>query len=244
MAEHRFCKPRVVGSSPTAGSMQKGESEDRDRFNQRGLTYVELIIVLALFSLILGLMATIFKLKSQFILARDFQRLKDANFLNSALNFYFRNAYQADGDGPYLENMAIDEATPTIFVSIPSSDPFNFSSFVYNSKTYYFYRTDKLSYRKINGTGWLPINFEDMKSYLIDTLPVDPLNMVWSDTGSYYGYNYAFKKEPLGYEISIFLESSRFNKGGSNDKVSTDGGNDEKALELGWDLTIIPPLPP
>jgi len=212
--------------------------------NQKGLTYVEIIIVLALFSVILGLMATVFKLKSQFVLARDFQRLKDINALNSALNFYFKNAYQPDGDGPYFQNRGIDETTPTIFVSIPSSENFSFSSFNHGGKTYYFYRVDKLSYQKINGSGWLPVNFEDIKSYLIEALPVDPLNRVWSASGAYYGYNYSFRREPLGYEISIFFESPNFNNGGLNDKVSTDGGNDNKALELGWDLTIMPPLPP
>ena len=204
----------------------------------KGLTYVELLVVLGLIPVVIGIISGVLKVQNYYKTSRDLQRLQDLNLLNSALNFYFQNATSVDPDGPNLNNRGVDESIPTIFVSVPGEkDKFFESCFYYpNNKTYYIYQASKNDYQKINGLGWIPINFLEVNFPGISSLPVDPINTLKS--GFYYLY--AFQRNPPQYEISAALESPQFQKGGSADKVSTDGGNDENRLELGTNLNLIP----
>ena len=208
----------------------------------KGLTYIELLLVLGIFSFVMGIIGGIYKVQDYFKTTRDLQRLKDLSLINSALNFYFQNANFVDPDGPYLENRGIDESLPTIFVSVPEEKEKFFETCYYyqNNKIYYIYQTNKNDYQKINGYGWIPINFLTINYPSLTYLPVDPVN----DLKSGLYYLYAFKRNPLKYEIAAFFESKEFQKNGIKDIVSKDGGDDDLRLELGTDLNIIPPFIP
>lgn len=204
----------------------------------KGLTYIELLVVLGLIPVIIGILSGVLKVQNYFKTSRDIQRLQDLNLLNSALSFYFQNAKNLDPDGPNLSDHGVDESIPTIFVSVPAEkDKFFETCFYYpNGKTYYIHQSNKNDYQKINGSGWIPINFLEVNYPNLSSLPVDPENSLHS--GLYYLY--AFQRNPPQYEISAAFESSEFQKGGSADRVSNDGGNDENRLELGTNLNIIP----
>jgi len=204
----------------------------------RGLTYIELLVVLGLIPVIIGIITGVLKVQDYFKTSRDLQRLQDLNLLNSALSFYFQNATLVDPDGPNLSDRGVDESMPTIFVSVPGEkDKFFETCFYYpNGKTYYIYQTNKNDYQRIDGFGWIPINFTEINYPSLSSLPVDPINKLQS--GLYYLY--AFQRNPLQYEISAGFESVEFQKGGTADRVSNDGGNDENRLELGTNLDIIP----
>jgi hypothetical protein len=204
----------------------------------KGLTYIELLIVLGLIPVIIAIISGAIKVQDYFKTSRDLQRFQDLNLLNSALNFYFQNATSVDPDGPYLQSRGVDESLPTIFVSVPSEKEKFFEACFYypNNKIYYVYQTNKNDYQKINGAGWIPVNFLEINYPTLSSLPVDPINSLHS--GLYYLY--AFQRNPPQYEISAGFESSEFQKGGKEDKVSNDGGNDENRFELGTNLNIIP----
>jgi hypothetical protein len=204
----------------------------------KGLTYSEILIVLSLIPILIGIIGGSIKIKNYFQSTRDLQRLQDLNLLNSALNFYFQNANLVDPDGPNLDNRGVDELNPTIFVSVPvETDKFFSACFYYpNNKVYYIYQTNKNDYQKINGSGWIPINFMEINFPSLSLLPVDPINKL--NKGLYYLY--AFKRNPLQYEIAAGFESVEFQKGGKLDKTSTDGGNDDNRFELGTNLDLIP----
>jgi type II secretory pathway pseudopilin PulG len=202
----------------------------------KGFTYVELVIVLGLILIIIGIIIGVVKIQNYFKVARDLQRLQDLNLLNSALNFYFQNAVSIDPDGPNLENRGIDESSSTIFVSVPRENDQFPDSYSTNSKTYYIYQANKNDYRKINGSGWIPINFLEVNFPNLSSLPADPINRLQS--GLYYLY--AFQRKPPQYEISAGFESTEFQKGGSADRVFNDGGDDENRFELGSNLNLIP----
>ncbi|MCS7200715.1 MAG: hypothetical protein NZ822_01010 [Patescibacteria group bacterium] len=205
---------------------------------KKGFTYIELLIVLGVLILLLGILISVIGAKPYFAKSRDVQRLKDLYFLNLALNFYFQNATSVDPDGPYLYLRGIDEATPTIFVSIPKeSYPFP-ATYTTGSITYYYYQSNRSDYQRIDGYGWLPINFMEISFPSLAVLPVDPLNQV---TSSLY-YTYSFRRSSFDYEIGGSFETAEFKNGGVNDKVSTDGGNDPNRYELGSNLNLIPPL--
>lgn len=204
----------------------------------KGLTYVELLVVLGLTSVVIGIISGVLKIQSYSKTTRDLQRLQDLNLLSSALNFYFQNATSVDPDGPNFNDRGVDELIPTIFVSIPAEkDKFFETCFYYpDGKIYYIYQSNKNDYQKINGLGWIPINFFEVNLPLISSLPADPINTLQS--GLYYLYS--FQRNPPQYEISAGFESEKFQKGGSTDKVSNDGGNDENRLEIGTNLNLIP----
>lgn len=204
----------------------------------KGFTYIELLVVLGVIALLLGIFVSVIKVKPYLTKTRDIQRLNDLYALNSALNFYFQNATSVDPDGPYLDNRGTDEATPTIFVSVPW-ESFSFpATYTTNSKIYYYYQSNKSDYQRLDGYGWLPINFFEVLFTNLSILPIDPVN----EASSSLYYLYAFRRYPLAYEISSAFESTDFKKGGGNDKVSTDGGNDDNRFELGIDLSLIPPI--
>ena len=205
---------------------------------KKGLTYVEILIIMGLIPLVIGITSGIFKIQNYFKKTRDLQRIQDANLLNNALNFYFQNATLVDPDGPNLQDRGIDENVPTIFVSVPAEkDKFFESCYYYpTGKTYYIYQVNKNDYQRIDGFGWIPINFQEINYSGLAVLPVDPINTLAS--GLYYLYS--FQRMPFQYEISVSFESTEYQKGGVADKVSTDGGNDENRWELGTNLNIIP----
>lgn len=83
--------------------------------------------------------------------------------------------------------------------------------------------------QKIDGSGWLPINFEVMTSGApLQELPLDPLNNIT--------HNYRFGASTINktYEINCVFESPE-----NIPKLSTDGGNDADIFEIGTDLTIL-----
>lgn len=205
---------------------------------KKGLTYIELLLVMGLIPVIIGIVTSVFKVQSYFAKTRDLQRLQDLTLLNNTLNFYFQNATNLDPDGPNLQNRGVDENQPTIFVSVPAEkDKFFETCFYYpTNKTYYIYQTNKNDYQRIDGFGWIPINFQEVSYPGLSVLPVDPINTL--NSGLYYLYS--FQRNPPQYEISGGLESPEYQKGGTADKVSTDGGNDENRLEMGTNLNIVP----
>jgi len=204
----------------------------------KGITYVELLIVLGLILVIIGIVTSVIKVQDYFKTIRDIQRLQDLNLLNSALNFYFQNAVSIDPDGPNLQNKGIDESSSTIFVSVPRENDQFQTYYSTNSKTYYIYQSNKNDYQKINGFGWIPINFSEVNFSGLSFLPVDPINRL--QPGLYYLY--AFQRNPPQYEISAGFESTEFKQGGAKDIVSNDGGNDNNRLELGTNLNLIPSI--
>ena len=193
---------------------------------------------MGLIPVVIGVISGVFKIQEHFAKTRDLQRIQDLILLNNALNFYFQNATSVDPDGPNLENRGVDETMPTIFVSVPTEkDKFFESCFYYpTGKTYYIHQVSKNNFQRIDSFGWIPINFQEVSYPGLGSLPVDPVNSL--NSGLYYLY--AFQRVPPQYEISAGFESPEYQKGGSQDKVSTDGGDDENRWELGTNLNIVP----
>lgn len=82
----------------------------------------------------------------------------------------------------------------------------------------------------IDGTGWLPINFNKISSGSpLGKLPVDPEN----DPAKGLAYVFACDPATLRFEFAAAMESSKYGKSGPSDVVSTDGGVDPKIYEVG-----------
>ncbi|TSC96256.1 MAG: Uncharacterized protein Athens101426_432 [Parcubacteria group bacterium Athens1014_26] len=82
--------------------------------------------------------------------------------------------------------------------------------------------------RTVDVTGWIPVNLASSTSGSpISVLPVDPTN------NTTYFYSYACDNTNKTFELNAKLESARYIQGGSDDKESTDGGNNNVMFELG-----------
>ncbi|MER3407241.1 MAG: hypothetical protein C4278_02415 [Patescibacteria group bacterium] len=209
---------------------------------KKGFTYFELLIVLSLILIIGSIIIGVLRVPEYFKRARDLQRLNDLQVLASLIQNYINSTSTPDLDGPYLDFRGIDEVWPTIFISVPLEDPnISTTTFICNNQVFAIYRSNKNNFRKLDGTGWLPINFVGSLTALpISSLPVDPINVYTNSTSTSFYYAYAFRRKPAQFELSAYFESKDFQYGGKNDKVSTDNGSDPYRYEIGTNLNILP----
>jgi prepilin-type N-terminal cleavage/methylation domain-containing protein len=207
---------------------------------KKGFTYIELLISIALIAFIISLIVVAFNPASYFSRSRDLKRLKDLQTLANALTIYFAYSFNPDPDGPELSKRGMNQEYPTIFISVPYDieEVFDNCFDPFSNQYVQIYQVSKNNLQRINGTGWVPVNFTEVSAIPISELPIDPINSFSSG----YFYAYAFKVKPFKFEITAALEYKRFRFGGPDDRVSTDGGNDPRRFEVGSDLNVIPPL--
>ena len=202
---------------------------------KKGFTLIEILAVLAGIAVIAGLLVTLIKPLELFKCARDSQRMNDLQVLSSAIQHYIISTNDIDLDGPY-QNRGIDEASSTIFISVPSDKESLPTTFVVGTSTFIVNSVNSNNLKNIDGTGWLPINFQSLAVRAINVLPIDPVNSY----ASKYFYSYVFHRGMRGFELNANLECNRYKKGGADDKTSTDGGDDPDVYEVGSMLTLLP----
>ena len=117
----------------------------------------------------------------------------------------------------------------TVYLSLPDTSPTCSSySLPVLPSGYSYACASQDNYRKVDGNGWIPINFSatDLTSPL-RTLPIDPVNNI----DYYYSYN------PGGsYEINAFFQSDKY----LNSVAPNDGGDSFNTYEKGYSLTDMP----
>lgn len=201
----------------------------------RGFTLIEILTVLGSLAIIGGILFTVFKSTDIFKCSRDSQRIGDLNKLSTLVIHYLNNYPNADLDGGF-ELTGIDEASSSIYISVPSDKENIPTSTIINNKVWQIKTVNSDSSKKLDGNGWLPINFKVLGQLPINELPIDPLNS-YSEK-KFYGY--VFNRKIRGFEINANLECNRFKLNGADDKVSNDGGDDPNIFEVGSLLTIFP----
>jgi fibronectin type 3 domain-containing protein/type II secretory pathway pseudopilin PulG len=202
---------------------------------KKGFTLIEILAVLAGIAVIAGLLVTLIKPLELFKCARDSQRMNDLQALSSAIQHYIISTSDIDLDGPY-QNRGLDEPSSTIFISVPSDKESLPTTFVVGTSTFIVNSVNSNNLKNIDGTGWLPINFQSLEVKAINVLPIDPINSY----ASKYFYSYVFHRGMRSFELNANLECNRYKKGGVEDKTSTDGGDDPDVYEVGSMLTLLP----
>lgn len=194
----------------------------------RGFTLLELLITVGILAALTTVAVFTLNPVEQLKKSRDSRRLADLSTIFTATDFYLQETPGA----------SMGNCTSTFYVSVPSDNgeapPSNLpSSWSYN-------RVSSTNLRKIDGTGWLPLNLASgTAGTALTTLPVDPTNRF--DQNLYYGYG--CKADGLSYTISAFMESRQFAHGGAQDKTSTDGGPDPGIYEVGSNIYLSPLRP-
>ena len=153
--------------------------------NRYGFTLLELLIVIGIIAVLSATATVVLNPAELLKQARDSQRMSDLNAINKALDFV------------KFDNSSANFGNPnTIYLSIlsPSSDcgysmgnPYSLPSL----QTGWVYQcpTTMQDYRKIDGSGWIPVNFTSLSiNPPLAVLPIDPVNSSSNQGRFYYTY--------------------------------------------------------
>jgi prepilin-type N-terminal cleavage/methylation domain-containing protein len=198
--------------------------------HRSAFTLIELLVVIAVIAILSIVVLLTLNPVQLLMQSRDGDRLSDMSTLNSALGDYLAEGGTSLG------------STNVVYVSIP--DPTATSSLGDQCQglglpslpaTYSYFCAPSSTYRNVNGTGWIPVNFNALAAGSpFGSLPIDPVNQ--SSSRLYYTYD----TNGTNYEVTSVMESSKYQLGGSSDVIGTDGGTLSSVYEKGSQLGLEP----
>ncbi len=187
---------------------------------QSAFTLIELLVVIAIIAILAVVVILTLNPQEQIKQARDSNRLSDLATLTKALSLY-----QSDYGGT-LGNAS------TVYVSVPAVNS-NCSDLGLPALPagWSYACASTSTYRKIDGTGWIPVNFQNVSfGSPLGTLPVDPINT--TTTQNYYTYVIGGTGNNQ-YEVSTLLESQRYQA-----QEAQSGSPDMASYTVGSNLNI------
>ena len=176
----------------------------------RGFTLIELLIVIGILGILAAAVVIVLNPGELLAQSRDAQRLQDLGTINSALAFYASTATTIT----IGETASHSQATTT-------NDTCQGVSTAGLAST---------TYRDVDGTGWVGVNFNELSTVggsPLSVLPVDPTN------NTTYFYCYDGVDSAVTWELSTTLESTKY--GTTLDLDGVDGGNSATFYEIGND---------
>jgi prepilin-type N-terminal cleavage/methylation domain-containing protein len=197
-----------------------------------GFTLIELLIVIAIIAVLS--IVVILSLNPAELLrqARDSNRVSDMTSVTNAVNLYL-----TDTGG-----IATLGTANTVYVSIPdptatstAGDQCQGLGLIALPATYAYHCAASSTFRAVDGTGWIPLNFSNMSTGApLGQLPADPINT--SSSRLYYTY----MTDQTHFEVTAPMESLKYKLGGSNDVITPDGGALASVYEKGSKLGLEP----
>jgi prepilin-type N-terminal cleavage/methylation domain-containing protein len=180
-----------------------------------GFTLLELLVVMALLSVVSTVTVLVVNPAELLRQARDAERLDNFASIERAIGLIQANDTSA--------NLG---AANTVYVSLPSDQAdcsdLGLPDLPQVPVAWSYVCASSDNYRKTDGSGWLPINFENLSgTSLFATLPVDPINVV--PEGYYYTYVH---QNP--FKLTAIMESDKYRI-----KMFDDGGPDYSVYEVG-----------
>jgi len=202
--------------------------------SRRGFTLIELLVVIAIIAILAVVVVLTLNPAELLRQSRDSNRVSDMATLNSAINLY-----NTDQSGSRTYSLGLSN---TVYLSIP--DPNATTTAGTNCallglpalpSLYTYHCAASSTYRNTNGTGWIPVNLSSISSGApLGSLPVDPTNN--SSSRLYYTYT----TNGSQFETTAVMESQKYQLGGSNDVISTDGGALASVYEKGSKFGLEP----
>jgi len=188
-----------------------------------GFTLLELLIVIGIIAILATITLIVLNPAEVSKQTRDAKRISELKTVDQVLSFSI-----SQNPDIYLGSSSV------VYTSLPDNLDINCGSYSLPSLPVgWNYRCVGQSVlRSVDGTGWLPINFESLSSPPFSALPVDPIND--ADLGLYYTYVAG------SWELNAGMESGKYSSGGSRDVVNADGGDSDFLLEVGSNLNLVP----
>jgi prepilin-type N-terminal cleavage/methylation domain-containing protein len=154
-------------------------------YRKSGFTLIELLVVIAIIAVLAVVVVLTLNPGQLMMQARDGNRLSDLANLQTALNLYVTDA-SING------SVSLGSSSVT-YVSVPDPSATTIAGSDCSGLGFpsggLFHCAASSTYRKTDGTGWIPVNLTRMTTgAAIGQWPVDPQNSVSSGTGSYWSY--------------------------------------------------------
>jgi prepilin-type N-terminal cleavage/methylation domain-containing protein len=188
-----------------------------------GFTLIELLVVIAIIAILSVVVILTLNPAALLQQSRDSNRISDMSTLNTALGVYLAQGASSLG------------SSSVVYISIPdptatttAGDQCQGLGLITLPATYSYHCAATSTYRSVDGTGWIPVNFTSLPAGSpLGQLPIDPINT--SSSREYYTYT----TNGTQYETTAAMESAKYKLGGSNDVISNDGGHLATVYEKG-----------
>jgi prepilin-type N-terminal cleavage/methylation domain-containing protein len=190
----------------------------------KSFTLIELLIVIAILALLMSIIIITLNPSEILKQTRDTKRVSDLKSLNNSLSIF-----QATKPTTTMGTVNI------VYISVPDSSSTCSNLGLPTLPAGYTYQcSTSTNYRKTNGTGWIPVNFDSLDiGSPLSSLPIDPTNT--TSTNLFYTYSTGGS-----WELNAILESIKAKLSGGDDKTSVDGGDSYSTYEIGTDLSLAP----
>lgn len=191
-----------------------------NRGHRRGFTMFELLVTVAVVSILGVIVVVVVNPVELQKGARDSKRFNDIKTISGSLEFLKADVRPS--------SWGTDK---TVYISIPDANV-NCSGITGLPALivgWSYHCASSNDFRKIDGTGWIPLNFGELSAgSFFPVLPIDPSNTA---TGGRY---FAYSVSSTIWKLSFTPESSR-----NSGKAAGDGGTYPALYELGT-MSISP----
>jgi len=215
--------------------LKGGETIVTKQEQLKGFTLLELLIVIAILSILAMALILVLNPAETLKKSRDTQRMTDLSTIKTAIGLYLTNVTTPDLSHDSNARCVGGSGQDSIFYSAAITDE-DVAGSTGNSV---FANAGK---GDVDGNGWLPIDLTVISTGApISNFPLDPVNSAANGTSTAAAvtdealtYRYSCSTD-FTYEIDARLESSDLGS-----KMTADGGNNDDLYEVGTKLTILP----
>ena len=185
--------------------------------NSKSFTLIELLIVIAILALLMSIIILTLNPAEMLKKTRDTKRISSLKSINNALGIF-----QATRPTASIGTANI------VYVSIPDSSSTCANLGLPTLPGYTYQCSTEANYRKTDGTGWIPVNFDSLDiGSPISSLPIDPTNT--TSTGLYFTYVMGGS-----WELRSLMEST------NQDQAINDGDAYPGLYSVGSTLNLTP----
>jgi prepilin-type N-terminal cleavage/methylation domain-containing protein len=196
----------------------------------RAFTLIELLVVIGIVAALSVVVILVLNPAEILRQSRDSNRLADMSSLNTALGLYV-----AQGGASFGSSNVVYVSIPDTVATSSVGDQCQGLGLISLPLGWNYHCAPTSTYRNINGTGWVPVNFTTLSGGApLSHLPIDPSQ---SSSSRYY---YSYATNGSQFEATAIMESQAYKLGGSKDVISADGGSFASVYEKGTKLGLEP----